>query len=229
MTSEACREMRGQSRRSRARQCRSRARRWRCSAHLDGCAECRAEFRELAVGRGCAPARRPVASHRWALAAPAGVGGSGARPRFGRAWRCAVGSRTRRRVAVAAATVTAIAAALLAFVLVVPGSSPAGTQVVFASHNGSHRDATLAPARGRDRGRVPRCRPARRATTTGSGSPATTAIGSRRARSRAPAPATHLVMTAALPLRRAAAHLGHRRAQTMSCSTSSSGVPAFGV
>lgn len=40
---------------------------------------------------------------------------------------------------------TAIAAALLAFVMIGTSSAPAGTRVVFASHNGITANATLRP------------------------------------------------------------------------------------
>ena len=52
--------------------------------------------------------------------------------------------------------VAAIAAAIVAVVLLVPGSSPSGTRVVFASKAGVSASATLRPHAVRYRGRVPR-------------------------------------------------------------------------
>jgi len=117
-------------------------------AHLDGCAACRAELRELTSVAAALP-----------LADPTHVVGDLPQPPTGlghqvldrvAAERSAHRIRLRRRIAVAAATATAIAAAILALVLVVPSSSsPAGTHVVFASRVGVSAVATL---RARDAG-----------------------------------------------------------------------------
>jgi hypothetical protein len=116
-------------------------------AHLDGCADCRAELRELTSVAAALP-----------LADPARVMGGGlpqpsdalAKRVLGRvaAERAARRTRTRRRIAVVAATASAIAAAIIAFVLVVPATSPAGTKVVFPAHAGVAAAATLRPSAG---------------------------------------------------------------------------------
>src|SRR5260221_9420708 len=113
-------------------------------AHIDGCAECRAELRELMSVAAALPFADP--SHV--------VGGLTQPPPalatriLGRlaAERSARRARMRRRVATATATAAAIAAALLAFVLIVPGNSPSGTRGVFASQSGARPPPTL-PAR----------------------------------------------------------------------------------
>ncbi len=110
-------------------------------AHLDGCAECRTELRELASVAAALP-----------LADPERVLGGAPRPSAALAARVsdrvaverdARRTRTRRRVAVAAATATAIAAAMIVLVLVVPENSPGGTRVVFPTTAGVSAAATL--------------------------------------------------------------------------------------
>ena len=140
MTSDACRELRaalGAVALGNADPAEELALR----AHLDGCAECRAELRELtsvaaafrsptrARRRGTSPSRRP----RWRSACSAGSRPNAIRRRH----------RRRRRIAVVAATATAIAAAIVAFVLVVPGNSPGGTRVTFPTTAGVSASATL--------------------------------------------------------------------------------------
>jgi hypothetical protein len=116
-------------------------------AHLDGCADCRAELRELTSVAAALPladighvvddvAEPPITLGRQVLGRVS-------------AERAARRVRLRRRVALAAATATAIAAAIIALVLVVPSNSPAGTHVVFASRVGVSAAATL---RARDAG-----------------------------------------------------------------------------
>jgi hypothetical protein len=110
-------------------------------AHLEGCADCRAELRELQSVAAALP-----------LADPTRVIGGLTQPSpalakrvLGRvaAERTARRTRTRRRIVGAAATATAIAAAIIALVLVVPASSPSGTKVVFPGHSGVVAAATL--------------------------------------------------------------------------------------
>jgi hypothetical protein len=110
-------------------------------AHLDGCADCRAELRELASVAAALP-----------LADPERVTGGPTQPSAGLAnrvldrladERSTRRSRTRRRIAIAAATATAVAAAIIALVLVVPTDSPGGTHVVFPSKAGVSAAATL--------------------------------------------------------------------------------------
>jgi anti-sigma factor RsiW len=110
-------------------------------AHLDGCADCRAELRELQSVAAALP-----------LADPTRVIGGLNQPSpalakrvLGRvaAERTARRTRTCRRIVRAAATATAIAAAIIALVLVVPANSPAGTKVVFPGHSGVTAVATL--------------------------------------------------------------------------------------
>jgi hypothetical protein len=116
-------------------------------AHLDGCAECRAELRELTS----VAAALPLADITHVVGDRPEPPGALGRQVLGRvaAQRAARRTRFRRRVAVAAATATAIAAAILALVLVVPSNNSGGTHVVFASRVGVSAAATL---RARDAG-----------------------------------------------------------------------------
>jgi hypothetical protein len=116
-------------------------------AHLDGCADCRTELRELTSVAAALP-----------LADVGHVLGDVVRPStdlggqvLGRvaAERTARRVLIRRRIAVAAATATAIAAAIIALLLVVPSNGPGSTHVVFASRVGVSAAATL---RARDAG-----------------------------------------------------------------------------
>src|SRR5450631_1705507 len=101
-------------------------------AHLDGCAECRAELRELTSVAAALPFADP-ARDAGGLAQPPPTLGKHVVGRLSdeRTARLAARrARTRRRVAAVAATALAIAAAVIAFVLVVPDSSSPGTRVV---------------------------------------------------------------------------------------------------
>ena len=112
-------------------------------AHLDGCADCRAELRELTSVAAALPLADPERVTGGILQPPSTL----AKRVLGRvaAERTARRAKSRRRIAVVAATTTAIAAALVAFVLVVPDSSPAGTRVVFSAAPGVSASATLHP------------------------------------------------------------------------------------
>jgi len=141
MTSDACREVRG-ALGAVAPGKADEAERVALLAHLDGCAECRAELRELTSVAAALP-----------LADPGRVDSDLTQPSpalagrvLGRvtAERVARRTRRRRRVTVLAATATAIAAAIVGFALVVPDSSPAGTHVALgAKEAGASADATL--------------------------------------------------------------------------------------
>ncbi|HEY5171435.1 MAG TPA: zf-HC2 domain-containing protein [Acidimicrobiia bacterium] len=114
-------------------------------AHLDGCAECRAELRELTSVAAALPFADP-SRDAGGLAQPPPALGTHVVGRLSderTARRAARRARMRRRVAAAAATAVAIAAAVVAFVLVVPGSSSPGTRIVFASRSGVSAAATL--------------------------------------------------------------------------------------
>lgn len=109
-------------------------------AHLDGCAECRAELRELSSVARTLPLVDPDALSD-ALPQPsrelgARVLDSVARERQHRS------ARRRHRVLVAASAALVAAAAIVAVVLFVPGSSN-GTKVVFPTEHGVSASATL--------------------------------------------------------------------------------------
>ena len=110
-------------------------------AHLDGCADCRAELRELTSVAAALPLADSLRVSGGLTQPPAAL----AKRVLGRvsAERTARRTRTRRRIAMVAATTTAIAAAIVALVLVVPTHSPAGTKVVFATRSGVTAAATL--------------------------------------------------------------------------------------
>lgn len=112
-------------------------------AHLDGCAECRTELRELTSVAAALP-----------LADPARVTGGLPQPPpalaelvLGRvmAERTAHRRRTRARVVRFAAAAAAIAAAVVALVVLVPSHASSGTHVEFASTSGITAAATLRP------------------------------------------------------------------------------------
>jgi hypothetical protein len=109
-------------------------------AHLDGCAECRAELRELTSVARMLPLTNPDALPD-ALPQPPGaltdrVLDSVARERENRT------RRNRRRIVAAAGTALLAAAAIIAVVMFVPGSS-SGTKVVFPTEHGVSANATL--------------------------------------------------------------------------------------
>ncbi|MDQ1457265.1 MAG: hypothetical protein QOH28_2885 [Actinomycetota bacterium] len=110
-------------------------------AHLDGCAECRAELRELTSVAAALPLADPSRAKGGPTQPPSAL----AKRVLGRvaAERTARRTRARRRIAAVAATSAAIAAAIVAFVLIVPGNSPSGSRVVFAPHAGVSAAATL--------------------------------------------------------------------------------------
>ncbi len=116
-------------------------------AHLDGCAECRAELRELTSVARALPLA-DVARATGGVAQPSDTLASQVLGRVA-AERTVRRTRARRRYAAFGAVAAAIAAAIVAFVLVVPGSSAPGTRVVFASAPGVTAQATL---RARDAG-----------------------------------------------------------------------------
>ncbi len=109
-------------------------------AHIEGCAECRAELRELSSVAAVLP-RADIARVTHDPTAPPDELGARVLGRVA-AERSARRTRTRRRVATAAASAVAIAAAIVALVLVAPGNSP-GTRVVFPATGGVSATATL--------------------------------------------------------------------------------------
>ena len=109
-------------------------------AHLDGCAQCRAELRELTSVARLLPLADPDVLPD-ALPQPSGalserVLGSVARERQQRV------HRRRQRVVAAAGAALLAAAAIVAVVMFVP-SSGSGTKVVFPTENGVSANATL--------------------------------------------------------------------------------------
>src|SRR5947209_13689941 len=88
-------------------------------AHLDGCPECRAELRELTSVAAALPLADPALVDGGLTQPPTALGGRV----LGRvaAERFARRMRRRRRIGVVGAAATAIAAAIVAFALVVPG------------------------------------------------------------------------------------------------------------
>ena len=110
-------------------------------AHLDGCAECRAELRELTSVAAALPLADPSRA-KGGLNEPPSVLAKRVLGRVA-AERTARRIRARRRVAAATAPSAAIAAAVVAFVLIVPGNAPSGSRVVFAPREGVSAAATL--------------------------------------------------------------------------------------
>ena len=98
-------------------------------AHLDGCAACRAELRELTqVARALGSV--PLATVDAAPAEPSGALAGRVLDRLARE-RAAARSRHVRRVLTSAAVIGSVAAAVIAVVLVLgSGSGPGGTRVV---------------------------------------------------------------------------------------------------
>ena len=112
-------------------------------AHLDGCAECRAELRELTSVAAALPLADP-AHITGGLPQPSSALGPRVLGRVA-AERTARRARTRRRFVGAGAGVAAIAAAIVGILLLLPSSTPSGTRVVFASKSGVSAAATLRP------------------------------------------------------------------------------------
>src|SRR5207253_10219509 len=97
-------------------------------AHLDGCPECRAELRELTSIAAALPLADPARAAGGLTQPPPAL----AKRVLGRVApaRSARRTRARRRFALVASTSAAIAAAVVAFVLIVPGGAPSGRRVV---------------------------------------------------------------------------------------------------
>src|SRR3954468_24766301 len=110
-------------------------------AHLDGCAACRAELRELTlVAR--ALAATPLAAVDAAPAEPSGALGSRVLERLARE-RGALRSRRVRRTLVGAGAFASVAAVVIAAVLVFgSGNGPAGTRVVLRGVGDARATAT---------------------------------------------------------------------------------------
>ncbi|MDQ1510230.1 MAG: hypothetical protein QOG50_2074 [Actinomycetota bacterium] len=116
-------------------------------AHLDGCAACRAELRELTLVAQ-ALAAVPLSAVDAAPAEPSGALGSRVLERLARE-RDAMRSRRVRRAFVGAGALASVAAVVIAALLVVgSGSGSAGTRVVLPGVGGESATATatLRPA-----------------------------------------------------------------------------------
>jgi len=142
MTSDACRELRatlGAVALGNADPAETLALR----AHLDGCAECRTELRELTSVAAALPLADPARVTGGLPQPPAALAeqvlGRVAAERFARR------RRTRYRVVRFVAAAAAVAAALVALVVLVPSHSSSGTHVEFASKSGVTATATLHP------------------------------------------------------------------------------------
>jgi len=108
-------------------------------AHLDGCAACRDELRDLSAVARALPLADPA--HVMPQAEPPGALGDLVSERVARARADAHGRRTRRYALVAGALAVA-AAIVIALVLVLPTSS-GGTRVVLTGRSGVSATATL--------------------------------------------------------------------------------------
>ena len=111
-------------------------------AHLDGCAACRAELRELTlVARALAAI--PLAAVDAAPAEPSGALGPRVLERLAREREAVRSRRVRRRTFVGAGALASVAAAAIAAVLVVSsGDGLAGTRVVLPGVAGERATAT---------------------------------------------------------------------------------------
>ena len=110
-------------------------------AHLDGCAECRADLRELtAVAEALATVS--VESAVGAPVQPSGALGSRVLERVARE-RDALRSRRTRRFAAAATAFASAAAAVIALVLVFGGGGSSGTHVEMRGAGGARAGADL--------------------------------------------------------------------------------------
>ena len=110
-------------------------------AHLDGCAPCRAELRELTSVARALPLTDPTRRGA-ALPAPAPDLGERVLGRLARE-RAARRLRFRRRVEVAAAAVLVAAAASIALVVALSGPGAGGTKIVFHEPAPVEASATL--------------------------------------------------------------------------------------
>jgi hypothetical protein len=109
-------------------------------AHLDGCADCRAELRELTAVANALPLADP---ERLELRPePARDLGTRVLDRLAHE-RERKRARRRQRALVAIAAVLMVVVAAAAFVVFRPESSPAGTSVTFPTTDGVNGDATL--------------------------------------------------------------------------------------
>ncbi len=140
MTNDACREWRG-SLGAAALGRLEPAEEIGLRAHLDGCAACRAELRELeAVGRALSAV--PVTDVITAPAEPSGALANQVLDRLSRERRMRRSVR-RRRAAFAAGVLAAAAAVVAILVLAVSGGGTAGTRVVMPGIGGAPATATL--------------------------------------------------------------------------------------
>jgi predicted anti-sigma-YlaC factor YlaD len=144
MTSDACREMRaalGAAALGRLEPAEEVA----LTAHLEGCASCRAEWRQLESVARALPLADPAHLSK-GLPQPPRELGDLVSSRVAHE-RSARRTRTRGRVVLAAAAAIVAVLAVLALV-VVPGSGSSGTAVAFPAHDGVSASATLhdAPA-----------------------------------------------------------------------------------
>jgi hypothetical protein len=110
-------------------------------AHLDGCAECRADLRELTAVAGVL-ATVPVESVVRAPAEPPAALGARVLERVAHE-RDELRTRRTRRVGAAAIAFASAAAAVIALVLVFGGGSSAGTRVVLVGVHGAQAGAVL--------------------------------------------------------------------------------------
>ena len=110
-------------------------------AHLDGCAECRAEMEELRAVANALPLADPsrIASER---PEPSGELAGRVLDRVARE-RDELRARRRRRAVVAVASALVAAAAVIALVFALSSSTPAGTRIDFKAAGAVHARATL--------------------------------------------------------------------------------------
>src|SRR5690242_18911177 len=139
MTSDACRDMRaalGAAALGRLDPAEEVA----LTAHLEGCAACRAEWRELESVARALPLADPAHFSDGLPQPPSELADLVSR-RVARE-RSAKRTRTTRRVVLGAAAAVFVVLALGAFV-VIPGSGSSGTAVAFPASNGVSARATL--------------------------------------------------------------------------------------
>ena len=109
-------------------------------AHLDGCAACRDELRDLSAVARALPLADPA--RVMPQAEPPGALGDLVSERVARA-RAHAHSRRTRRFALVAGALAVAAAIVIALVLVLPSSSSGGTRVVLSGRSGVTATATL--------------------------------------------------------------------------------------